>query len=150
MKRLAALLPLSREHHEALVLARRACDPTRPDARPGPLREHLLRRWSESFESHFAVEEQVLLPALRAAGAAEEAGEALRQHDALRQCIARLRRGDLAALPRWGEAMRDHVRWEERHLFGRAEALLDLDALAARLTRMENPNACSDSPLHTP
>jgi hemerythrin-like domain-containing protein len=137
VKRAAALVPLSREHHEALVLARRACDPARPDAEPMRLREHILRRWTEHFEPHFATEEEVLFAALAAAGAREDAAEALRQHAHLRGLVAQLRRGDAAALPAWGDALRAHVQWEERELFPRAERLLDLASLREALQRAE-------------
>jgi hypothetical protein len=133
MKRARELVPLSREHHEALVLARRACDPARALAEPVALREHLLRRWREHFEPHFRREEDVLLPALQAAGAAEAAREALSQHAVLRDAIERIRAGDLAALPDWGAAMHDHVKWEERTLFPLAERVLDLARLARGL-----------------
>lgn len=133
MKRAPALVPLSREHHEALVLARRACEPGRPQAQPGALRAHLLQRWDAQFQAHFACEEAHLLPALQAAGESEAAGEALRQHAAVRDAIARLRAGDLHALPAWGEAMRDHVKWEERQLFPLAQRVLDLAALQGQL-----------------
>lgn len=135
MLRAPALVPLSREHHESLVLARRACDPGRPGAEPAAVREALLRRWPLVFEPHFRAEEQVLLPALAEAGAGELAAAARAQHDALRACVARLQAGDLSALPAWGAAMRDHVRWEESELFPRAEALLDLAPLENALQR---------------
>ena len=133
MKRAPALMPLSREHHEALVLARRACEPSRPQAEPESLRAHLLRRWDEQFEAHFTREEDHLLPALHSAGEPAAAQEALRQHRVLRAAIARLRAGDLAALPSWGDAMREHVQWEERALFPLAERVLDLSRLQAQL-----------------
>lgn len=135
MKRAPALIPLSREHHEALVLARRACEPQRAD--PGPLRLHVLERWKAHFEPHFATEEAVLFPALEAAGAVEAAGEARAQHSRLHELAARLRAGEAAALPAWGDAMRDHVKWEERFLFPHAEQLLDLASLGAALQRTE-------------
>lgn len=135
MIRASALVPLSREHHEALVLARRACEPQRPGADPSALRERLLQRWPRVFEPHFLVEEQVLLPALEAAGAAAIAASARAQHDHLRRLVARLEAGDLSVLPAWGEAMREHVRWEERELFPQAQALLDLPRLEEALQR---------------
>lgn len=133
MKRAAELAPLSRQHHEALVLARRACEPQRTGAEPAALQAHLLQRWAEHFVPHFTVEEQVLLPALAAAGAGEDAATALRQHAQLRQLMDRIAHGELAALPLWGDAMRQHVKWEEQDLFPRAEDLLDLSRLAAAL-----------------
>ncbi len=133
MKRSPALIPLSREHHEALVLARRACDPDRPGAGPAGVREQVLRRWAEHIEAHFRLEEQALLPALAQAGAPTEAEEGARQHRTIRLLIDELKTLGTAALPAWGDAMRDHVQWEERHLFPLAERLVDLPALSAAL-----------------
>ncbi|WP_332816349.1 hemerythrin domain-containing protein [Ramlibacter sp.] len=133
MKRSPALIPLSREHHEALVLARRACEPDRPGADPAGVREQVLRRWSEHIEAHFRLEEQALLPALRQAGAPAEADEGARQHRSIRRLVDELESLGTAALPAWGDAMREHVQWEERHLFPLAERLLDLPALSPAL-----------------
>jgi hemerythrin-like domain-containing protein len=133
MKRAAELVALSRQHHEALVLARRAREPQRPGAQPQALRAHLIARWAAHFEPHFACEERVLLPALATAGAGEDAAAALAQHTQLRQLMQRIAQGELAALPLWGDAMQRHVKWEEQHLFPRAEALLELSRLAAGL-----------------
>ena len=136
MPRSQALLQLSREHHEALVLARRAsaADPTSAAARQQ--REHLLARWPVQFEPHFAREEEVLLPALALAGHSAAADEALAQHTELRHLFERLRSGDLRALPVWGDAMQVHVRFEERALFPLAERSLDLAELADSMTRL--------------
>lgn len=135
MKRALELVPLSREHHEALVLARRACEPERAD--PVQLRQQILRRWDTHFEPHFATEEAVLFPALAAAGAADDVADARAQHARLRELAGQLRAGEGPALPAWGAAMRDHVKWEERFLFPRAEQLLDLAGLAVALQRPE-------------
>jgi hemerythrin-like domain-containing protein len=139
MMRDPALVPLSREHHEALVLALRART-TVDEANAAALREHLLQRWEEQFEPHFATEEQTLLPALAAAGAAHQVTQALAQHDELRELVARLANGDVSALAPWGQAMERHVRFEERELFPLAQKLLDLPALAAALMRSDDPS----------
>ncbi|HEY0825593.1 MAG TPA: hemerythrin domain-containing protein [Ramlibacter sp.] len=139
MKRATELMPLSREHHEALVLARRACEPQRAD--PAALREQVLRRWGEQFEPHFAAEEQVLLPALDAAGALAEAGAAREDHAHLRALVQGLREGTPGCLGAWGEAMRAHVQWEERHLFPLAEQLLDLAHIGRALHDETHPTA---------
>ena len=139
MKRSSPLVGLSREHHEALVLARRAAGtPPTSETAPGQ-REHLLRRWGEQFAPHFAIEETVLLPALVAAGEAGAAAEALAQHLHLRDLVERLHDGDSTALPAWGEAMLAHVRFEERALFPLAERTLDLTSLADALSRAASP-----------
>ena len=131
MKRAPELIPLSREHHEALVLARQACAGAEPDT----VREQVLRRWSQQMEAHFAAEEQVLLPALARAGAGEPAAIALHQHAQLRGFVERLQAGDLTALPLWGDAMRRHVQFEERELFALAQQLVELPPLARGLAR---------------
>lgn len=135
MKRSQALRGLSREHHEALVLARRASatadDPHSAAAREQ--REHLLTRWTTQFEPHFALEEQVLLPTLVAAGHGLPAAQALAEHTKLRRIIECLRSGEVQALAAWGDAMAAHVRFEERSLFPLAERVLDLTVLTALL-----------------
>lgn len=127
MKRAQALQGLSREHHEALVLARHACataaDPRDPDAQAQ--RVHLLKRWALQFAPHFALEEQTLLPALQRTGQWEPVATALAQHACLRDLIERIRDDDLLALVPWGEAMAIHVRFEERTLFPLAQAVLE-------------------------
>lgn len=127
MRRAEALKGLSREHHEALVLARHASatatNPHSDTARTQ--RSHLLERWTQQFEPHFALEEQTLFPALEHAGHTEVVAMALRQHTALRELMARLRQGDALALAPWGNAMDAHVRFEERTVFPLAQEVLE-------------------------
>jgi hemerythrin superfamily protein len=112
MKRHPQLQPLSREHHHALVLARRA---TR-----GDLTAHDVRRaFDEALAAHFATEEEWLLPALRALGADDLADRTQREHDAIRAAIAE------EEVMTFGRLLADHVRFEERELFPSWEALLD-------------------------
>ena len=129
MKRQAALIHLSREHHDALSYARR---PVAASGGPAAAeaRQHTLAFWDDCIAAHLAEEERVLLPALGAAGAQREVAVALAHHQELRILTAFLRNGDLAALAAWGEAMREHVRYEERELFPLAERRLDLPSLA--------------------
>jgi len=131
MKRAPELVALSREHHEALVLARRACS----GADAVAVRQQVLDRWAQQIEPHIAVEEEVLLPALAEAGGGRAVADAMRQHGQLRAYADLLRAGDLGALPLWGDAMREHVKFEERGVFSLAQELVDLPPLAARLTR---------------
>ena len=139
MKRASPLVGLSREHHEALVLARRAAGTPQTSETASGQRQHLLSRWDEQFAPHFAIEEAVLLPALVAAGEAAAAAEALAQHVHLRRLLERVRDGDPTALPAWGEAMLAHVRFEERSLFPLAERTLDLTSLADSMSRAASP-----------
>jgi hypothetical protein len=67
MKRHPALVPLSRDHHHALVIARRlrqATEQTADDAARA-----FLAHWHDEERHHFRLEEEVLLPAYAARGA---------------------------------------------------------------------------------
>lgn len=135
MRRSDALAGLSREHHEALVLARRAAgaDPSSQEA--SRVREHLLSRWAAQFVPHFATEEREVFPALAAAGHPLPAKQARMEHAELRRLLEQVRVGNLSALRLWGEAMRAHVRFEERTVFPLVESALDLNGLAAAAAR---------------
>lgn len=133
MHRTEALRDLSREHHEALVLARRARSAGSADVQTQCA--HLLKRWATQFEPHFAREEQTLLPALAQAGHTAPVALALEQHAALRRLVEHLHTGDLQALAAWGEAMDTHVRYEERTLFPLAQTVLDPSVLTDVMNR---------------
>lgn len=131
MKRHPQLLPLSDEHHNALVLARRM----RRAGAAGdgaPLAEawrEARARFASELEPHFQVEESALFPPLAAAGEQAPVAQALADHARLRELIARAAAPEIAA--EFGETLHRHVRFEERELFPRAEAVLDETTLAA-------------------
>lgn len=139
MKRSDALAGLSREHHEALVLARRAADADPSSQEAARVREHLLSRWAAQFVPHFATEEREVFAALAAAGHPLPAEQARMEHTELRSLLEQVRAGDLSALRPWGEAMRAHVRFEEQTVFPLAESALDLHRLAAAAAPRPSP-----------
>jgi hemerythrin-like domain-containing protein len=131
MKRHPSLQPLSDDHHRALVLARRlrraSSGPDSTDA------EALSREVQQQFETeldpHFRVEESWLLPALHAKGAAELAEQTAVDHARLRDLVRSVWSGDTAE--QLGTLLEKHVRFEERVLFPKAEALLSETELAS-------------------
>lgn len=141
MKRHPSLQRLSRDHHHALVLAKRLLDLS-DDADALTLEAagaHVLERWRAEVGPHFAAEEECLLPVFgRHAGARHpEIIETLCQHVELRG-LADAVAADGAAgtapaletLRALGEGLRAHVRYEEGVLFPAVEAALDAPALA--------------------
>ncbi len=132
MKRSPALTQLSREHHLALVLARRAQGMGLTDGeRASSFMTQAVETFRHGLEPHFQTEEGALLPALNSVGEHRLVRRALAEHEELRRLAGRLEAQDAASIRRFGELLEAHVRFEERELFARAESLLTAEALAA-------------------
>lgn len=146
MKRHPALVPLSREHHQVLLLAqglRTDGPPTLRDALPADVEAraaHALAKWDEELAPHFALEEESLLPALEGVDAAldAEVAKVREEHAAIRALIARVRNREALAssLNALGEALLSHVRAEERGLFERAQEVFGDEGLSERLAHV--------------
>lgn len=131
MKRCNSLAWLSRQHHAALVLAKRAQRAgTGSTEAARQLMAHAVETFERELDPHFQVEEDVLLPLLMTAGETDRVRRTLAEHEELRHLINRLRAQDVASLRRFGDALEAHVRFEERELFAVAESILAPEALA--------------------
>jgi tellurite methyltransferase len=144
MQRHDSLQGLSREHHQALVLARRlraltsanAAAPGGPDVSIDQLRED----WKGGVAPHFAVEERELLPLCHGGNPdlAAHAESIRADHAAIRGMFAGLSStssaSDFAAL---ADRLDAHVRFEERVWFPALEAALDPNTLATLAWRLE-------------
>jgi hemerythrin-like domain-containing protein len=130
MKRHPSLIALSREHHAALSLANRvkkaalAGDAAHIEA----VRGEVVARFEAELAPHFAEEELNLLPRLAALGEAALVARTLDEHRALRALVRRLAAPAAIAetgdcLAEFGNLLAAHVRFEERELFERAQAL---------------------------
>lgn len=129
MKRGNTLAALSREHHPALVLAKRIA--LAEPAQRRALCADLPSLFAHELEPHFACEEAGLLPHLAQAGGHALVARTLDEHRQLRALAVAAGNGDEQALAAFGQALHDHVRFEERELFAAAEATLDAEWLAA-------------------
>jgi hemerythrin-like domain-containing protein len=152
MKRHPELHPLSEHHHHVLVLAleiRRAAESSAPDRcqRLRRLAESTLRFWDESGQTHFAEEEQVLLPRYARHFPLDQDPEIMRMladHAAIRAQIddvkESLARSSVPEpLIELGRMLHDHVRLEEDRIFPRIEKALneiELNSIGSRLTRL--------------
>ena len=139
MKRSRALASLSRDHHQALVVAqklRRATDPTAPQAR-----ETFLAYWTGHGRRHFRLEEELLFPAYAGYGDPHDPRvlRALGEHVMIRHradALAATPTAVPAMLEQLGAELAAHVRLEEREVFPMIERLMpsdELDALAQNL-----------------
>ena len=148
MKRHPSLVPLSRDHHHGLVMAKRLIlgRSANPRADWPADRAQQAARLIEFFETelgpHFEVEESHVFPA--AARDLEEGASRTRalvaEHEAMRAIVR-----DLVAEPSvrleerliaFGELLEAHIRTEERILFEQMQAACDpavLESLGARI-----------------
>jgi hemerythrin-like domain-containing protein len=141
VKRSAELAPLSRDHHQGLFAAlklRRATADDRAEARAT-----FLAFW-EDGRRHFAIEEELLLPALARHVACDHEAivRVLTEHVDLRRRAQDVTAGDerLEALHELGTRLQEHIRHEENVLFALVEAALaddELVALGAAIARAE-------------
>jgi hemerythrin-like domain-containing protein len=148
MQRAPQLVPLSHDHHHALVLARRC----RLCAAPGASGT-TAETWAEVREAfpsrldpHFRIEEAHLIPALEAAGETAMVERLREEHAALRTLAAE-ESATASTVERFGILLEAHVRFEEREVFELAQqrlsaATLDAVAEACRNTPREPP-ACA-------
>jgi len=95
----------------------------------------LGERFDAELEPHFCTEDELLLPALRLAGAAALAARTADDHAFLRGQVELARAGDGDAARAFAARLAEHVRFEERELFPACEALVPdgvLDEVARR------------------
>jgi hemerythrin-like domain-containing protein len=156
MKRHESLHPLSEHHHHVLVLSleiRRASESSAPerDQKLRQLAESLLQFWDHSGQTHFAEEEQLLLPKYARHIRLDEDPEIMRMladHATIRAKIEDVREslsGNFAPEPviELGRMLHDHVRLEEDHIFPRIEKVLaeaELASVGSHLTRLHGKN----------
>jgi iron-sulfur cluster repair protein YtfE (RIC family) len=148
MRRSAALASLSRDHHEALVLAQKLRRTT--SATVTTSRESFLAYWQAHGQNHFRLEEEILFPAYAAHGDAHHAliVHALCDHVAIRhhaQALGGVNEPTLDALHELGHQLAAHVRLEERQVFPLIEQAVPSDELAV-LARALSPSTC-DAPI---
>jgi hemerythrin-like domain-containing protein len=134
LKRSPALAALSRDHHHALDAARRLRRAAAGDLDAAI--DHLRAFWERRGRAHFEIEERVILPALPDTDGEwrEATARVLDEHARIRSAAAALIAHDGAAgvesAHELGQLLHDHVRFEERQLFGLLETGLHDDDLA--------------------
>ena len=137
MKRHPALVPLSRDHHHALVIARRLRHATIQTA--AETTRAFLAHWDTEQKQHFRLEEELLLPAYAAHGAPDHPTviRMLLDHMLIRRDADQLANAPrLELLHDLGARLAAHVELEEHELFPLIEQTIpepELDALGDRL-----------------
>ena len=152
MKRHRSLVPLSHDHHQALVQARRL-KRGKESSDPSTVARTFLGFFAEETVRHFREEEELLFPAVLDCPAAREPLiQALLQHERLHGLANLLREALDSGRPitpimqELGDVLVAHVRHEERCLFPLIEGILDDSTLAAIALAPRGSDSVADSP----
>jgi len=145
VKRSEALAILSRDHHQALVVAQKL---TRAgsEADAAAAQQRFLNFWHPDGRHHFQLEEELLFPAYAAHGDPYHPLllRVLGDHVAIRARAGRLSSDHIASteeLHELGKALAEHVRREERELFELIEAAIPPDELLQLAHALERAGA---------
>ncbi|MCP8688816.1 hemerythrin domain-containing protein [Marinobacterium sedimentorum] len=133
MKRVPQLRDLSDDHHQGLVLARKAKMAALGQKEPcGPeIWAEVEAVFRRELEPHFEIEESFIAEPLRAAGESQLAQRLCDEHEALRQYLMPGHPRTLDDLRLFGELLQQHIRFEERELFQVAQHKLTSEELGA-------------------
>ena len=129
MKRDSYLRDLSSDHHLALALARDIIKGCGADTPAEQMISRVRGVFRDELDPHFVVEEQTILPALQRLGESALADKTLEDHERLRQLVAQLEAP--GALLEFAEALKAHVRFEERTLFQACQHTFDEAVIAS-------------------
>ncbi len=126
IKRTKELTPLSKDHHEGLLLGWKIKQGLKNGTDESTIAEYVKWFWNNHLDEHFREEEEILAPYLPAENSL--VSRMFDEHIA----IKKLALGDALkkdALLNFAELLTDHIRFEERELFGWAEKVLSPDDL---------------------
>lgn len=146
MKRHQQLQPLSRQHHNGLLAALLLSKGIKKNASTFVMRDFIIYIWQTDLEAHFSDEEKFLLPAIKHTAIYETLGQRLLQeHDAIRSLVQLLQKNnaEYTDIQKFADLLEAHIRFEERVLFPKTEALLteeELNAFGAHLHQSREHN----------
>jgi hemerythrin-like domain-containing protein len=137
------LAPLSREHREGLLFAWKLRKGLQFGINPERIREYVLWYWQRHIKPHFFQEEKILMPYMPAK--LEMAVRLRKEHDHIRELILSLdKEPDKATFIALANLVNDHIRFEERELYGYLEQILGKDELDVIFLKLEEHPMNSD------
>ncbi|GAA0564578.1 hemerythrin domain-containing protein [Chitinophaga japonensis] len=130
VKRSPALVPLSRDHHDGLLLCWKIREGTRKAVDADRIRRYVIHCFERELAAHFQEEEALVFTVLAADDPMKRT--ALAQHEELRRLAGELEKahgGGQAYLAAFADKLDEHIRYEERALFPYIEAKLSGEQL---------------------
>ncbi len=144
IKRSVQLAPLSREHHDGLLFAWKIKQGIENRTPLDDIRRYALWFWRHHIKPHFFQEEKILVPYLPAGH--PMADRLKEEHDQIRELILGLDdQADKRTLIILGDLINQHIRFEERELFGYLEETLTPAQLESIFTQLQkHPISCAE------
>lgn len=151
MKRDPNLQPLSRQHHQGLMMVLLLQKGLKKNADPVIMQQFIRDEWHTDLEAHFLQEEQVLIPCLQGKPFNSQlTARILQDHATIRELVAKAEAGALNEIEinYFSELLEQHIRFEERVYFPEAEAVLSPEELQQIGSQLhEKPRNCMDYPV---
>jgi hemerythrin-like domain-containing protein len=132
MKRHQQLQPLSRQHHNGLLMALLIKKGLTKKAAVVIINDFIVKGWEEELRDHFEMEETVLLPALRNKPVDPLLIEQLlAEHAKIRSLVTMAEANKTTAedLQLFSSILEKHIRFEEKQFFPMAEEALSEEEL---------------------
>lgn len=143
MKRIEQLQPLSREHHQSLILAQKAIQTSKTGDMDliSELCQKMVNEYPDVWMVHFQIEEESIFQLfddsnnisnkLRHNGTeVSMLCEQLKQeHNTMNSYYKQMKSGDYTVLEKFGELLKQHTRTEERQLFPLLDEILTAEEL---------------------
>jgi hemerythrin-like domain-containing protein len=138
IKRNQNLVPLSKDHHEGLLVVWKIRQGCRLEIAEKRIANFILYAFDNHLEPHFTEEEEWVF--IKLPDDDELLIKAIEQHTDLRKMVAELRSDTeptTAQFEGFGNLLEEHIRFEERELFGHLEAEVTDDVMASIGARLE-------------
>lgn len=124
-----ALQPLSRQHHQGLMVSLLLSKGLKKNLTTKPMRDFILQFWQDDLQKHFEVEEQYLTPIAKSYATLEPLiTRMLLEHQQIVLIINRInneaRAEQLETIKEFADKLEQHIRFEERALFEQIQSTL--------------------------
>lgn len=141
IKRNAAIVEFSKDHHFALLLVWKIREGLKKDIEPSRITKYVIHFFDTDLIPHFKGEEELLFPKLSKDNKLRMQAEA--EHENIYQMIDGLRKkpDDNDLLKKFADTLEKHVRFEERELFNYLQENIsesDLSEIASSLKAREH------------
>lgn len=151
MKRHVQLQPLSRQHHNGLLMAMLLTKGLKNNASPEVMCDFISGGWRDELKEHFEMEESVLIPALEKKSLYSAlTSQLLEEHCKLRLLIQKAIDHSATAndISDFASLLEKHIRFEEKIYFPLAEKALNETELIqiGSLLREDRSKNCMNYP----